>query len=199
MATFFGFAFGCLFAYAVTSIDMSIATFFLPVTVIGLGMGLIMAQLANLALSSVAPEDTSEASGVNNALGELGNSMGTAVIGSLLLMFFYTGLVDRIARRGDLHLSYQERNELIVQLEDAPDLATQAGRDSLVETVPENVRESLPFILEDATVAAMQDTLLVIVGFILLTLLVSTFLPDRRIEKDDRQRFREASGFPDRT
>ena len=185
-------ALGSLYGYAVTSIEMTIVTFCLPVTVMGIGMGLMMAQLVNLALSSVDPQDTSEASGVNNALGELGNSLGTAVIGSLLLMFFFNGLVDQIARRSELELSFQQRKQVIVQLEDAPDLDTQAGQDDLIANTPAKVRDELPWIIEDATVRAMQFTLLVILVLMLLTLLVSTFLPDRRIEKDDQQRIRDA-------
>ena len=155
-------------------------------------MGLIMAQLVNLALSSVETRDTSEASGVNNALGELGNSLGTAVIGSMLLMLFFNGLVDQIVYRSDLELSYEERKALIVKLEDAPDLDTQAGQDSLIANLPENARDDLPRIIEDATVRAMQDTMLVILALMLLTLLVSTFLADRRIEQDERKRIRDS-------
>ncbi|MGK7937414.1 MAG: MFS transporter [Xenococcaceae cyanobacterium] len=187
-------ALGSLCAYAVTSTKMTIGTFFMPVTVMGIGMGLLMAQLVNLTLSSVDPEDTSEASGVNNAVGELGNSLGTAVIGSLLLMFFFTGVVDQMALRADLDLSYQERNQLIVQIEDAPDIDTKAGQKAFTADLPEKVKEDLQLITDDSSVRAMQNTLLVILLMVILTLLLSTFLPNQRIKKAVKQRLRQAQG-----
>ncbi len=185
-------AIGLLYNYAVTSTEMTIGTFLVPVTVMGAGMGLIMAQLVNLTLSSVRREDTSEASGVNNAVGELGNSLGTAVIGSLLLMFFYSSAVHQISRQANLSLSWEQRQSVIVELEDAPDLDTEAGQQEFFADLPENVRQSLPLIFDDASVRAMQHTLLVILFVVMLTLLVSTFLPDQHIDREDRQRFRQA-------
>lgn len=176
-------ALGSLYTYAVTSTAMTIGTFFIPVTVMGIGLGLVMAQLVNLTLSSVAPQDTAEASGVTNAVGELGNSLGTAVIGSLLLMFFYTGVVDQVALRADLDLSYQQRSQLIVEIEDAPDIDTQAGLEAFIVDLPENVKDDVPFVMNDAAVRAMQNTMLVILTMMILTLLVSTFLPHRRIKQ----------------
>ncbi|MGI9516843.1 MAG: MFS transporter [Pirellulaceae bacterium] len=184
-------ALGTLYLYAVTSTDMNIGTFVLPTIVLGTGMGLIMAQLVNLTLSSVQPEDTSEASGLNNAVGELGNSLGTAVIGSLLLVFFYSAAVDQISRQANLSYTFEQRNQVIVELEDAPDLDTEAGQREFFADLPDNVKDGLPLILDDASVRALQHTLLVILVVIILTLLVSTFLSDERVSSKDRQRFRQ--------
>ena len=79
-----------------------------------------------------------------------------------------------------------------MQLEDAPDLDTQAGQDNLIANTTPKAKDELPWIMEDATVRAMQDTLLVILVLILLTLLISTFLPDLRIGQEDRQRIRQS-------
>ena len=156
---------------------MTISSFFVSFLVMGIGLGLVMSQLVNLTLSNVQAEDTAEASGVNNALGDLGNAFGTAVIGSLLLSFFISGTVSDIARTADLELSVQERNQLIAELGDNDDLETEEGQQKLLSELPEDVRDDMPRIFDDNASAAMKDTLMVILLIILLTMLVATFLP----------------------
>jgi len=51
----------------------------------GAGMGLVMAQVSNVTLSAVSPEQAGEASGVNNTLRQVGSSFGSAIIGAVLL------------------------------------------------------------------------------------------------------------------
>ena len=181
-------AIGILTCYWSIDVDMTISSFLLPTSLLGIGLGLVMAQLVNLTLSYVQPDDTAEASGVNNAFGELGNSFGTAVIGSLLLSFFLHGLVNDILRTGRLELAPGERQQLILRLEDADDIETEAGQSGLVDALPESVREDLPNIFDDHAVLAMKETLVVVLLLILLTLLASTFLPQQiRSKQDDNQ------------
>lgn len=53
--------------------------------VMGFGMGLIMSSMNNLTLSAVSVEQAGEASGVNNTMRQVGGSLGTAVIGAVML------------------------------------------------------------------------------------------------------------------
>ena len=58
----------------------------------GLGLGLITSQIVNLVMASVKAEDTAEASGVTSTLETLGSSVGTAIIGSILVVSLTTGI-----------------------------------------------------------------------------------------------------------
>ncbi len=51
----------------------------------GFGLGLVMAQSSNMALSAVSVEQAGEASGVNNTIRQVGSSFGSAIIGAVLL------------------------------------------------------------------------------------------------------------------
>ena len=53
--------------------------------VFGLGFGAIVAQVTNLALSSVSKEEAGEASGINGTVREVGRTIGIAVIGAVFL------------------------------------------------------------------------------------------------------------------
>jgi MFS family permease len=67
-------AVGVLPLYGVTSLQLTIAQTIIPMGVISLGLGVTVAKMVDLTLSTVHPERVSEASGVSNTFRELGNS-----------------------------------------------------------------------------------------------------------------------------
>ncbi|NQT29698.1 MAG: MFS transporter [Candidatus Saganbacteria bacterium] len=75
------------------SVEMSTTALIPGFIIFGIGIGLALAQLQNLALSSVAVAHTDEAAGLFNSLRNLGSSFGTAIVGTLLISFFLSGLV----------------------------------------------------------------------------------------------------------
>ena len=58
---------------------------FLGSIIAGAGFGLIVSQIVNLILSAVNPEEVAEATGVNGTGEQLGNAIGVAFIGSIML------------------------------------------------------------------------------------------------------------------
>jgi hypothetical protein len=70
----------------------------IPGTVIfGLGVGLLLSQLTNLTMSAVRRDQEIDASGFLNTAKNLGYSLGTALIGVILLVGIFNGLVAGIA------------------------------------------------------------------------------------------------------
>ena len=55
--------------------------FLVAMGVLGIGMGLIVSQLGNVAQSAVGDRDRSEAGGLQYTAQQLGSSLGTAVLG----------------------------------------------------------------------------------------------------------------------
>lgn len=64
--------------------------------VYGAGGGLIASQILNLIFSSVKPEDTPEATGLNGTFEQLGNAMGVALVGVIMLASLTSGLKAEI-------------------------------------------------------------------------------------------------------
>jgi MFS family permease len=60
--------------------------------VYGLGMGLVVSQIVNLIMSAVTPGQTAEASGITSTLETLGSAVGTAVIGTILVVALTNGV-----------------------------------------------------------------------------------------------------------
>jgi hypothetical protein len=58
---------------------------FVPMLLIGLGIGALASQLGSVTVSAVRDEDSPEVGGVQNTMTNLGASMGTALAGSILI------------------------------------------------------------------------------------------------------------------
>jgi len=78
------------------NVNSSSTSLILPFVFMGLGMGATMSSISNLTLSAVSPEQSGEASGVNNTFRQLGGTLGTAVIGAILISTISTNLATGI-------------------------------------------------------------------------------------------------------
>ncbi|HWC26738.1 MAG TPA: MFS transporter, partial [Solirubrobacteraceae bacterium] len=74
---------GLAWSAAVTAPHAAYATLIVPFAVTGIGMGMFFAPLASTVLGSVRPADEGKASGVNNAVREVGGLLGVAVLASI--------------------------------------------------------------------------------------------------------------------
>ncbi len=179
---------GLILFYGQISLNITIGQMIIPMGVFGIGMGLLMAHLVNLILSSVATKDSPEASGTNNALDQLGNSLGTAVVGSLLMAFFLGNMVDAVLQAENTSVTPQERSQLVTQLEDAREIITQAEYDSFISQLPQDVQQGIQQTQEASIIEAMEDTLLVVASLLFIMFLLTTFLPkcEEKIAPVDR-------------
>jgi hypothetical protein len=82
--------------------------FKVALALIGAGAGLLASQLGNVIMSSVAPEKTSEGGGLQGTAQNLGSSLGTAIIGAVLLSALATGVSARIANNPDVPAAARE-------------------------------------------------------------------------------------------
>jgi MFS family permease len=69
--------------------ELNSGDFLLAMGVFGVGMGLVVSQLGNVVQSAVGERDRSEAGGLQNTAQQLGSSLGTALLGAVVI----TGLI----------------------------------------------------------------------------------------------------------
>jgi hypothetical protein len=93
-----------------------------------------------------------------------------------MFSFAVGGSVDGVARQMDVSVSPEQRNELIVQIED------EALPDEVAKIISEAV-PNLKNVVTAANVEAFEITLGVLVAVLLLALLIASFLP--RVEPDE--------------
>jgi MFS family permease len=77
-------------------IELEEAEFAVALGLFGVGAGLLLSQLGNVIMSSVDPAKTNEAGGLQGTAQNLGASLGTALIGSVLIAALSSGLVTRV-------------------------------------------------------------------------------------------------------
>jgi MFS family permease len=99
---------GALVMLGTLDVTLNDTGFKLALALIGAGAGLLASQLGNVIMSSVAPAQTSEAGGLQGTAQNLGSSLGTAIIGAVLLGSLATGFSERIATNPDVPAAARE-------------------------------------------------------------------------------------------
>ena len=86
---------GAIVMLATLDVELNDTGFKIALALIGAGAGLLASQLGNVIMSSVPPEKTSEGGGLQGTAQNLGSSLGTAIIGAVLLASLATGFSER--------------------------------------------------------------------------------------------------------
>jgi predicted MFS family arabinose efflux permease len=87
---------GALVMLGTLDVELNETGFKLALALIGAGAGLLASQLGNVIMSAVAPTKTSEAGGLQGTAQNLGSSLGTAIVGAVLLGSLATGFSERV-------------------------------------------------------------------------------------------------------
>ncbi len=124
---------GILFLVAGMSPGANAAVVFIPMLFMGLGLGALSSQLGAVTVSAVPDEQSAEVGGLQNTATNLGASLGTALIGSVLIATLTASVVTGIQTNPDVPESVK----------------TQAST-SLVGTVPFISDAQLTTALTDA-------------------------------------------------
>jgi MFS family permease len=128
------FCVGAIVMLATLDVELNDTGFKVALALIGAGAGLLASQLGNVIMSSVAPAKTSEAGGLQGTAQNLGASLGTAIIGAVLLASLATGFSERIADNPAIPVAARqqiaakaEQGIDIVPVKDAEQAAVKAG------------------------------------------------------------------------
>ena len=165
------------------SVDMSVTDMLPGLIVIGIGLGLANSQLQNLTLSSTEEDVTDEASGLMNSFRNLGTSMGTAVVVSLLLTFLFSSLVSGI--NDSTVLPEEDKQMWNVILTDTIKHMEKEEFEELVEEIiadyPDEYVEELQSVSDDSIANSMRISYYVIAGVFGISLATSLLLPKRKL------------------
>ena len=99
---------GAIVMLATLDVTLNDTGFKVALALVGAGAGLLASQLGNVIMSSVAPTQTSEAGGLQGTAQNLGSSLGTAIIGAVLLASLATGFSERITDNPDVPAAARE-------------------------------------------------------------------------------------------
>lgn len=173
-------ALGTLLVIASVGIDLRNAAFAAGMFVVGAGFGLLASQLGNVNMSAVEEKDTSEVGGLQGTFQNLGSSFGTAVAGSVFLLMLSSGFVSAVNDAENLSPIDQQRIVAAVDDQGVPIISADEARTLVLDAGgSEESAQAVSQAYSDSQIAALQQSLFVVFGLLVLALLFSRHLPNR--------------------
>ncbi len=162
--------------YSITA-DSTAASFIPGMIIFGLGMGMVMAQASNLTLSAVPEYMSGEASGVNNTIRQVGSSLGSAIIGAVLLTTLSSSLASGVTNSSVIPAA--AKPALAAKVASTASEVELSGirQDKNTAPVSPAVQKELTAIAHQASADAARTAVLYMGFFIALGFGVSFFLP----------------------
>jgi MFS family permease len=161
-------------------VDLNETSFALALILFGIGAGLLLSQLGNVIMSSVDPSKTNEAGGLQGTAQNLGASLGTALIGSVLILSLTSGVLDRIKENPEVPQGARDRIAQIaesgipvVPVADVEQAVIDAGES------PE-VARAIADDYGDAQLFGLKQSIAAVAVFAFLSLWFTRRLPGRR-------------------
>ncbi len=146
--------------------------------ILGFGIGLLVSQIGNINMSAVTERDTSEVGGLQGVFQNLGSSVGTAVIGSVLIGVLTTTFMSDIQASSmpnnikQYVQSNSNENVSIVPLSDVEKFAISKGLSQQEAQIAVNS-------YSDSQIKALKNALFVLFVISLLSLLFSRNIPNK--------------------
>jgi MFS family permease len=153
--------------------------FKLSLALFGIGAGLLMSQLGNVIMSSAPQEKTNEAGGLQGTAQNLGASLGTALIGSVLLTGLLTGFNDRIA--DNPALSESTKTQISAATENGIEIVTTEQVHQLVLDAGATADEADAITADygDAELDALRKAMFAVALLALASIVFTRHLPAR--------------------
>jgi len=158
----------------------------IPTSIIGFGSGLIASQIVNFILSLAKKEQTSEASGINGTFEQLGNSVGVAIIGTLLIITLSSYASQQIYDSNIIPAEYKQ--EFVQAIEkDTQILDNSSLNSALTNAGIENdeIKNEILVINQNARSVAFKSAMVFTTIIGLTGFVTSFYLPIKRLDKSE--------------
>jgi EmrB/QacA subfamily drug resistance transporter len=163
--------------------ELDTAPFLVAMGVLGVGMGLVISQLGNVVQSAVSERDRSEAGGIQNTAQQLGSSLGTALLGAVVITGLVGAFSDNVATDPRVPDDVKQQVELEVSAGASFVAAEQVRTGATEAGVEPATVDALVDSYEDAQLIALKIAFLFAAGIVLASLLATRDLPTRRFEE----------------
>ncbi len=174
---------GAYLLYSRLNVDATAGHLAIGFAVFGAGMGLVFSQINNLTLSAVSVQQAGEASGVNNTFRQLGNSLGSALIGAVLLTSLATNVVKEI--KASTVIPDDMKTSILKVLSTQQSNIEFGGGAQLPSTTSPVVVKEIQRIAAVATTDANRSAILYTIIFGALAVVVSFGLPNvKNLERE---------------
>ena len=173
-------AVACLVIIATVEPQLATTPFAIGMALVGLGTGLLASQLGNVVQSSVPADARSEAGGLQYTAQNLGSSLGTALIGSLMVGALAASVLGLIADDPDIESAVSD--QVTVQVSSGIEYIppAQAEQALLDAGIPADQVDDLVASYSAAQLMGVKVGMLACAAAALLALPFTRRLPDRK-------------------
>ena len=168
-----------VFLLGTIDVELRGTEFALSLTLFGIGAGLLLSQLGNVIMSSVDPAKINEAGGLQGTAQNLGASLGTALIGAVLIAAMTNGFVTQVEDNPAVTPPVRERVTQIAQKGIPIVPVDDVERAAVDEGVPAEEAKAIADDYGDAQLQGLKRALLAVAIFALLSLWFTRGLPGR--------------------
>ncbi|MEZ5155270.1 MAG: MFS transporter [Solirubrobacterales bacterium] len=163
-------------------------SFLIAMGVLGVGMGLVVSQLGNVVQSAVGDADRSEAGGLQNTAAQLGSSLGTALLGAVVisgLVFAFSNNVE-----SDPAISSDVKQEVQVRLSSGGSFVSSGEVRAAAEEAQVSAAETDAIVsgYESAQINALKTAFLFAALIVLASFWAARRLPAERFEEIEAAR-----------
>jgi MFS family permease len=163
------------------NVELDESDFAIALAVFGVGAGLMLSQLGNVIMSSVDPSKTNEAGGLQGTAQNLGASLGTALIGAVLIASLSSNLVDRLEQNPAVPAKTRQQVEQVAQ-KGIPIVSVDQAHTALTDAgVPGDQASAIADDYGKAQLHGLKRAIGAVAIFALLSLWFTRRLPARRL------------------
>jgi EmrB/QacA subfamily drug resistance transporter len=153
---------------------------FVPMLLIGLGIGALASQLGAVTVSAVPDDESPEVGGVQNTMTNLGASLGTALAGSLLIAALTTAFVTNIQQSSAIPSQVKSRAE--VELAGGVPFISDADLEAVLDETNATSEETDAALdaYSDARIAGLRSALAILALLAIVALFLAQRIPTRQ-------------------
>jgi MFS family permease len=168
---------GAVVMLATLDVKLNDTGFRTAMVLMGIGAGLLASQLGNVIMSSVDESKASETGGLQGTFLNLGASLGTALIGAVLIVGLINGFNDRLANNPAVPGNVSQ--QIAANTEEGIDIVpvSQAKQTALAKGLPPDQADAVAGDYGDAELAALRKSLGAVALIAVLSLWFTRRLP----------------------
>ena len=157
--------------------DAGAEVVFVPMLLIGLGIGALASQLGSVTVSAVSDEDTPEVGGVQNTMTNLGASLGTALAGSVMIAAVATSFLANIQQNPSIPA--EAKSNAQVELASGVEFVSDADLEDALDAagVPQATTEAALDDYGDARIVGLKTALAILALLAMLALFFAGRIP----------------------
>jgi MFS family permease len=153
---------------------------FVPMLLVGLGIGALASQLGAVTVSAVPDDQSPEVGGLQNTLTNLGASLGTALAGSLLIASLTSAFLANIQQNSQIPATAKEQAqvELAGGVQFVSDADLEAGLDEA--GVPQATAGEALSAYSDARLDGLRSALAILALLAIVALFLAQSIPKKQ-------------------